>query len=323
MPNLCSNFLEVSLNEGDENLDGGDILRRDAFRQFFQENKGDEGSLLSFQNAVPISNEITYHQYYLRKWGTSEDAFEVTLCGESSYNIENIDENTHFLKYEFTTNWRPPISWATAISSKYPKLNFNLGYIEEGQDFWGYINFEGGTEVNCRNGRANELAYDILSNWYKIHGYENFTELHALTDKFVESIGTSIPLNMGMVRDYLESEIYENYENYFENSEVVRVYSMELDDLMGVRILCLLDQNLPGWFLQFITRIIKVQRFVRDRKLKKKLQHLQHIYKFQNTLSEIIEVGYLPPNVSTISVLKKGGTLYLESKCNFEMNMKE
>jgi hypothetical protein len=42
-------------------------------------------------------------------------------------------------EYEFQTAWSPPIPWFVEVVEKYPELNFELLYSEEGMGFSGVI----------------------------------------------------------------------------------------------------------------------------------------------------------------------------------------
>ena len=114
MPNWCVNFLSVT---GDEEL----------LEKFHDENEGDDQQL-SFNKAVPLDDDddgVTDNMKNINMWGTKWDAGDV-CCDEIG-------------RYEFDTAWSPPIPWFVAIVVKYPELNFELWYSEQGMDFSGVI----------------------------------------------------------------------------------------------------------------------------------------------------------------------------------------
>ncbi len=118
MHNWCDNVLFVT---------GG----KDLIKTFYDENKGDDDDL-SFNKSVPLDdNDENWYESRIENWGTKWDASEVRYNYEVCYNeIGN---------YEFITAWRPPVPWFNTIVAKYPGLNFELSFSEQGMDFSGVI----------------------------------------------------------------------------------------------------------------------------------------------------------------------------------------
>ncbi len=119
MPNWCECQLEV-ISDNEEDL-----------IQFFNDNKENDETFLSFNIAVPIpeEEEENWYSWRIENWGTKWDLNE-----ETNYTL-----NDNNLIYLFNTAWGPPTNWLVTTSKLYPTLKFNLVYGEPGMDFGGNI----------------------------------------------------------------------------------------------------------------------------------------------------------------------------------------
>ena len=75
-----------------------------------------------------------WYDWAIRNWGTKW----------GSYSSSIKQEGKTFVKYDFDSAWSPPIEGLIKISKKYPTLNFELKYEEEGMGFKGKAIFENG-----------------------------------------------------------------------------------------------------------------------------------------------------------------------------------
>jgi hypothetical protein len=163
MPNWCDNKLSI---DGDENRD--------------------EDEELSFNKSVPLYDDDDDDDYEYDGDG-DDDMKRITMWGTKWVACEVFFDEIG--KYEFQTAWSPPITWFRAIVKKYPELNFELLYSEEGMDFSGVIKSEDG----------------------KIYMYEigDYGEYHGLI--YCEYCGEEFTRDL-ICKEYLDSICYECLE---------------------------------------------------------------------------------------------------------------
>lgn len=81
---------------------------------------------LRFENAVPPRSRTVDGQ--TAAWGTKWDLDDETSVERSKGQIV----------YGFNTAWGPPLEWLNAVRAMYPRLSFNIYYLEPGMMFGGH-----------------------------------------------------------------------------------------------------------------------------------------------------------------------------------------
>ena len=123
MPNWCSNNLEI--NGDEQELDKLECLMATGEQEF------------DF-NVISKSPEgDDWFTWRMETWGTKLNAKEPALTRTS----------TTTMQARFDTAWSPPIPVITTLSGKFPRLNFQLKYQEEGLDFSGIVSFKDGIMI--------------------------------------------------------------------------------------------------------------------------------------------------------------------------------
>ena len=120
--------------------------------------------------------ETGYSDWYswsIENWGTKWDAYDTSLSEEYGR-----------LEYVFDTAWSVPEPIFNKLFDKFPDLNFEIGFFDEGHFFWGYvfiINGVASSRINDENDKANlciELkGYDPNENYDEDEDEENGDEL--------------------------------------------------------------------------------------------------------------------------------------------------
>ena len=141
MPNHCDNTLTLK----------GKPEHRQEFvdknRGFSVNDKMKEKEYydLSFHASVPIPKYIQdkkggWYEWCIPNWGTKWECWD-----------EHCSHDDNETSYCFTTAWSPPSDWVKKVSRKYPHLQFEVEWAEEGGE-GGYFMFQGGdlTEEQCR-----------------------------------------------------------------------------------------------------------------------------------------------------------------------------
>lgn len=131
MPNWCVNILNVTGEEA-------------AVQKFVEDAKcdlGKDNQVLSFQNIVPVPDDILDRPYdpfgrwaQIVLWGTKWDA-----CLAEFEEIDN-----EWVEYTFDTAWSPPIPFLIRASEKHPSVEFSMKYEEEGMEICGRVTVQGG-----------------------------------------------------------------------------------------------------------------------------------------------------------------------------------
>eukprot|EP00049_Salpingoeca_infusionum_P010900 m.187787 g.187787 ORF g.187787 m.187787 type:complete len:218 (-) comp14781_c0_seq1:1396-2049(-) len=146
-PNWCINVLEVTSDEDD-----------DALTHFYQQNKpeGDNDTReLSFACSVPIPAQGTS---IVELWGTRSDVDSVL-----------VDREELLLRYDFETEWSPPLAWIAAVAQRFPQLAFHLKSEEPGADFHISAKYRGGAEVEFEETTFSEHEWANLSHDQREH----------------------------------------------------------------------------------------------------------------------------------------------------------
>ena len=141
MPNWCECYLEIN-SDNNENL----II-------FFNDNKENDETVLSFNISVPIpeNEEDNWYSWRCENWGTKWDLNE-----ETNYTL--VDNN---LKYLFNTAWGPPTNWLITTSKLYPTLEFNLVYGEPGMNFGGSTKIVNGEFIKIEEYSYSEYNWNM------------------------------------------------------------------------------------------------------------------------------------------------------------------
>ena len=162
MPNHCDNTLTIK----------GNFEHR---REFVDKNRGfsyndkmkeREYSDLSFHASVPVPKKHInppkkgkgdgWYNWCINNWGTKWECWE-----------EHCSHDPIGTSYCFTTAWSPPVEWVRKVSRKFPHLEFQVEWAEEGGE-GGYFMYQGG-----------DLFYDNMmteEQWKKAWGVEDDEE---------------------------------------------------------------------------------------------------------------------------------------------------
>lgn len=154
MPNWCNNNLSVTGPKA-----GISAFRKWLGKDGFKLNKIAplpkelDGSYSPHPN--PESKEAkalvkkyganNWYDWQVANWGTKWDV-----------DAEVNEENDTGVYISFDSAWSPPCAAIAALSEKFPKLSFNLKYIEMGMSFAG--------EFIAKNGEINDDSYDEKSS---------------------------------------------------------------------------------------------------------------------------------------------------------------
>lgn len=182
MPNWCSNTLVIS----------GDIKELELFKQksITRSAKGLDiflmDGLVTMPEELAICEDLTpeqkaeriskygYDNWYdwrLENWGSKWDAQE-----------PSIQENEYDLTITFDTAWSPAIPYIKQVAKMFPKLVFDLYFMETGEWFAGRVmakneNFdEQYGEPKQVDDEGNEVRYDEEKDMYRILGTNEYTE---------------------------------------------------------------------------------------------------------------------------------------------------
>ena len=162
MPNWCVNHLSIKCNEEDK-------AELEAFvERAKQRPKGKQNDQpLWFANFVPFpatkpgdlewcSDCICHHEEgkecawcrdrCLKNWGTKWEA-DFDSKTKPEVTASKWDETELSIKYRFDTAWSPPCRWLGRVAPLFPKLTFELGYLEQGMGFIGLAVHEGGKKT--------------------------------------------------------------------------------------------------------------------------------------------------------------------------------
>jgi len=159
MPNHCVNTLKIK----------GKLQHR---QEFVDKNKGfdwndrtkqDEYKELSFHAQVPVpqkhinanaqnSAENGWYGWCNKNWGTKWDCYD-----EGGFHDESRTS------YTFTTAWSPPSEWIQKVSRKFPHLEFEVEWGEEGG--------EGGHFVIIK-GKLKQETQMTTTQWENYFGVE-------------------------------------------------------------------------------------------------------------------------------------------------------
>lgn len=129
MPNWCENTLTVSCAHENKS-----ILAKFKKRA---RNDGDNMDL-SMDNFIPLPDHLRknggWYQWCIDNWGTKWDVTDVKLISKTKTE----------LVYKFDTAWSPPQEFIDKVVAMYPKLSFQLEFVETGVGFCGtYYGSEG------------------------------------------------------------------------------------------------------------------------------------------------------------------------------------
>ena len=118
MPNWCECYLEIN-SDNNENL-----------IKFFDDNKENDETVLSFNISVPIpeNEEDNWYSWRCENWGTKWDCYDLDIEYEDSEQ----------LALTFNTAWSPPEGIVEELRSRYPDLSFTCFYDEPGMEIAGY-----------------------------------------------------------------------------------------------------------------------------------------------------------------------------------------
>lgn len=182
MPNWCSNTLVIS----------GDIKELELFKQksITRSAKGLDiflmDGLITMPEELAICEDLTpeqkaeriskygYDNWYdwrLENWGSKWDAQEPSIL-----------ENEYDLTITFDTAWSPAIPYIKQVAKMFPKLVFDLYFMETGEWFAGRVmakneNFdEQYGEPKQVDDEGNEVRYDEEKDMYRILGTNEYTE---------------------------------------------------------------------------------------------------------------------------------------------------
>ena len=141
MANYCDNDLYVSGNEAD-------------IKTFLEYARGeDDGSplALDFRRFIPEPDqdaEARGRGLLWERWGTSSNALDTVLDAEHPYCPDDDGGDDHrAVKFNFTTNWSPPIPVVLSAARRFRSLRFSMEYYEAGMGFHGRYTCEAGQPV--------------------------------------------------------------------------------------------------------------------------------------------------------------------------------
>jgi hypothetical protein len=100
-------------------------------------------------NGNLFKNELSEYGANIERFGTKWNSDEIWF--------DDFDERRVSLSIRFDTAWSPTIPVAEAIARRFPDLNVELTYIEEGMSFCGRVLFEDGDLVLSED---DQLEYD-------------------------------------------------------------------------------------------------------------------------------------------------------------------
>lgn len=127
MPNWCYNTVQI---EGER----GELDKLIEKAHFIGDDETEEPSCLSFKNFIPYPNGEWSHSWCSDTWGTKWDACDPYLEDGGGQDI----------MYSFNTAWSPPTPIVQEMIKEFPKLKFDMYYEEQGCDFQGVLQGEGG-----------------------------------------------------------------------------------------------------------------------------------------------------------------------------------
>ena len=139
MPNWCSCGLKVT----------GPKPELEAFKSTLSRpNAHGEKTPFSFHQTVPmpphcfqgnlgmgdeIKHPCNWRDFGIANWSTKWDASEA-----------RVEIKPKSVKINFETAWSPPEKWLENVSKAFPTLTFEMGYTEQGMQFYGEMVAEGG-----------------------------------------------------------------------------------------------------------------------------------------------------------------------------------
>lgn len=125
MPNWCMNYLAVT----------GEETEVAKFINQIPRGEGGNGQDL-FQKFVSIGDYD--RDTAIEKWGTKWDVDEIDMNSWEHKDGRHDDGHTYSWYANLQTAWAPPVEAITAISAKFPELDFGMTWHEEGICFYGY-----------------------------------------------------------------------------------------------------------------------------------------------------------------------------------------
>ena len=163
MPNHCSTSMEVKGNYEHRQ----EFVDKNRGYSLWDTGKTGDYKALSFNAQVPMPKTyIKKHQkdksnsewygWSNKQWGTKWDCYE-----------EQCHHSEQYTSYSFDTAWSPPFPWIQKVSRKFPHLEFNITWAEEGGG-GGYFNIRGGDLFYQRPMTEQE--------WKDYNGYEDDEE---------------------------------------------------------------------------------------------------------------------------------------------------
>jgi hypothetical protein len=149
----------------------------DTVYSFFEENQLDDTNNFDLFKLNPLPN---FHD--------DEEAQDKWLDENVSttYLEPDTDEWRIFLpnKIEglFYSPWAPPVAWLQKLSTKYPKLDFKLAALEEGNNVYYDVFFKEGTIYGTE---ANESWGSFIETWHEKE-WDNIDDARQEATKFLE-----------------------------------------------------------------------------------------------------------------------------------------
>ena len=119
MPNWCDNDITITADTNKE-------------LQEFITYVGDEDSVFSFTKILPC-DEVSKEDVWGTKW-SAEDA--------NMYASESDTEDDPVVEYAFLTAWTPPYGIYKVLAERFPNIDINWYYREEGNRIAGYMHPE-------------------------------------------------------------------------------------------------------------------------------------------------------------------------------------
>jgi len=226
MPNWCTNYLAVT----------GQETGIDKFISQIPIDSNGYGRCI-FQKFVPISSGDTA----IEKWGTKWDVKDIDM--ERAVRYKDKNDDTYCLYLE--TAWAPPVEAITAISAKFPELDFGISWYEEGMCFYGYALMKDGELLQRVDGDIPdfyELAQEKLEQ-------EIQEEASKIEHKFIDNIEDQLLLSLNQAPEamlkkrqlnYKDTEIQRDYRGYYvahvliENDGPDYYKAIQADSLGGI-----------------------------------------------------------------------------------------
>lgn len=132
MPNWCDNMLTVEAKEETSSLKQLEEFIKISTNKIVKEDGSIFTSVLSFNNTVPMPEEVAktmkmpgsgtelpdWYEWSCQNWGCKWDA----------HRTEIEEKEDRCISYFFRTPWSPPLPWLLTIATLYPNLKFRLEF---------------------------------------------------------------------------------------------------------------------------------------------------------------------------------------------------